>query len=121
MIKNQNNNKKLSISFPITYDSFQITREYFLLAVEKLMQKFNIPKARACELAEDIIKLMITQNKPPSDLEHEIEDLGYDEWDFLREKSILEVIEEYGNLKTKPHSKINLCITFLRHLFFSFV
>ena len=98
------------ILFPIIYNSNQITEEQFLIAIEKLMQKFNITKTKAYELAEDIIKLIITQNKPPSDLAHNIEDLGSDEWEFLREKSIAEVINEYENSRTKSHHKFFSCI-----------
>jgi len=58
--------------FPITYATNQIFQEQFQIAVEKLMQKFDITKERATEIAEDIIKAMISENKPYSSLEVEI-------------------------------------------------
>ncbi|MFA5879428.1 MAG: hypothetical protein WC860_04555 [Candidatus Margulisiibacteriota bacterium] len=84
--------KKYQISFPITYNFFSITEEQFLLAIEKLMQKFDLKQERAMELAEDIIKAMITENKPSHDLGHEIDGLDFADWHFLRDKSIAEVI-----------------------------
>ncbi len=92
--KNQNdlNYNFNEIYFPIPYSTHQITKEQFLIAVEKLMQKFDITVERAAEITEDIIKAMILENKPPSALEHEINALAYAGWDFLREKSIEEVI-----------------------------
>ena len=80
--------------FPITYNTQKITQELFLIAVEKLTRKFKITKDRAIELAEDIIKAMITENKSASDLALEIDELSYSGWEFLRENSIREVIEK---------------------------
>ena len=75
--------------FPITYSTHQITQKQFLLAAEKLMQKFRITKERAIELTENIIK-----NKPPNDLEHEIQGLACAYWHFLSGESIQSVIEK---------------------------
>ncbi|MFA5879010.1 MAG: hypothetical protein WC860_02430 [Candidatus Margulisiibacteriota bacterium] len=82
----------LKNKFPIIYNASSITEEQFLLVIEKLMLKFEINEKKAIELAEDIIKAMITENKPLNDLAHEIDSLDFSDWHFLREKSIAEVI-----------------------------
>lgn len=83
------------ISFPITYNSNQITKTQFLIAVEKLMQKFSINQDRAVEITEDIIKAIVCENKPSGVLEYEIDGLVYHGWNFLREESLSDVIEKY--------------------------
>ena len=87
-------NKTNTSIFPITYATHQITQEQFLIALEKLMQKFDITKERATEITEDIIKAMILENKPNSSLADEINNLSDAGWQFLRKKSIQEVIEK---------------------------
>jgi len=80
------------ISFPITYNSNQITKEYFLLAVEKLMQKFDVDYETAYNLVSDMVKCLISEHKEPENLEHYVEGLSCTDWEFLREQSIEEVI-----------------------------
>ena len=67
-----------------------------MLAIEKLMQKFEINKDRATEIVEDIIKVMITEHKSPQSLVNEIDNLSDLNWHFLREMSIQRVIEKYN-------------------------
>ncbi|MFA5880326.1 MAG: hypothetical protein WC860_09210 [Candidatus Margulisiibacteriota bacterium] len=86
------------ISFPVSYKTYQINEEQFLLAIEKLMQKFEITEDRAIEIAEDIIKAMIAEHKDLQNLEHEINGLSDLNWHFLREMSIQNVIEKYLKL-----------------------
>ena len=90
----KNRIKKSLSSFPITYNAYQIKKETFLTAVEKLMQKFGIKQDRAIELAEDIIKAMITEHKNSITLKHEINSLSYAGCGFSREESIQKVIEK---------------------------
>jgi len=89
----KNITQRVKINFPITYGEHSISKYLFNKAVTKIKNKFNLEQRRAKELIEDIIKTMILQNKPPATLEHQIDDLSYDEWEFLRDQTIEEVLE----------------------------
>ncbi|MFA5879450.1 MAG: hypothetical protein WC860_04665 [Candidatus Margulisiibacteriota bacterium] len=79
--------------FPIIYNEYSINEQVFNIAVEKIMQKFDLSHERAIELTEDIIKAMILENKPANNLEHEIDGLVYSNWHYLRYQSIEEIIK----------------------------
>lgn len=88
-------------NFPITYGEHSISKYLFNKAVAKIKNKFNLEQKRAKELIEDIVKMIIQDNKPPANLEREVNSLGCDEWEFLREKSIAEVIEDQEKNKKR--------------------
>jgi len=66
---------KPAIKFPIIYAEYQISQEYFYLAVEKLQQKFDLDYVKAYDLASDIVKCLISENKAPESLAHYLERL----------------------------------------------
>jgi len=82
-----------STNFPIIYGEHSISKYLFNKAVAKIKNKFNLEQRRAKELIEDIIKNMISEQMPPAALEHQVDALSYDEWEFLREQTIEEVLE----------------------------
>jgi len=92
-MKFQKKNDFVSINFPITYGEHSISKYLFNKAVAKIKNKFNLEPKRAKELIEDIIKNMILEQRPSAALEHQVDDLSYDEWEFLREQTIDEVLE----------------------------
>lgn len=86
--------KNNKISFPIVCGEEKISRYLFNKVLKKIKAKFNIEDNRAQEIVEDIIKMIISEAKLASTLEREAAGLNYVEWDFLREKSIAEVLTE---------------------------
>ncbi|MFA5880228.1 MAG: hypothetical protein WC860_08705 [Candidatus Margulisiibacteriota bacterium] len=80
-----------------------ISKQLFNKAVAKIKAKFNLDHKRAIELIEDIVKAMITENKPLTDLDHEIAGLSFANWHFLREKSIAEVIDSQNHELSRFH------------------
>ena len=96
------NNK---ISFPIIHGNCSVCKKEFKAAVLKLQQKFNIDLNHATNLAEDLIKCMICENKSDDNLEHEVNSLGCPIWSFLKNQNISEVIDWVDTRNNKPEKQ----------------